>query len=320
MRVNVLRSLAAVVAALALILVGMPANANPGPPGPTPRVGPNTDLVMTGTGPGQGVSGGDRTDRHQLRPAGRLSGAIPGGFETLNEGFAGIILAQAVPSGDTLTMYCIDIRTLPIRVSDMSTAPGTPPTCLTSATSPTAERLLPDHRSPAARAERQRSAPPRCRRRSGSSPTSTCSRRQTRSVPFTAGIVADATRARPAAGAAAARPEDRPDDPSRAGRRPARPVTVAPPTPAQSVTVTATGATMYSDAAGTTPIATRRHRPVGPTDMAASRPAPGRHCHSVRDRASPPCPPATSTSTTSNTDGCQRRPATHPCRNRRRSS
>ena len=38
-------------------LFGVPAQATPGPIGATPRTGPNTDLVMTGTGPGQGVTG-----------------------------------------------------------------------------------------------------------------------------------------------------------------------------------------------------------------------------------------------------------------------
>ena len=36
---------------------------------------------------------------------------IPAGFETLNEGFAGVITAQAQGNGDTLSMYCIDILT-----------------------------------------------------------------------------------------------------------------------------------------------------------------------------------------------------------------
>jgi hypothetical protein len=113
MRVNVLRSLAAVVAALALILVGMPANANPGPPGPTPRVGPNTDLEMTGTGAGQGVSGGIApVGDTAFNPLEGYPATIPSGFEPLNEGFAGIITAKAVPSGENLKMYCIDIRTL----------------------------------------------------------------------------------------------------------------------------------------------------------------------------------------------------------------
>ena len=36
---------------------------------------------------------------------------IPAGFQTLNEGFAGVITARAQGNGDTLSMYCIDIRT-----------------------------------------------------------------------------------------------------------------------------------------------------------------------------------------------------------------
>ena len=97
-----------------MLLMALPAGANPGDPpvGIEPRIGPNTDLVMTGTGPGQGVSG-------YIAPAGDtafdpLNGypdTIPDGFEPLNEGFAGIIKAQAVDTGEVLNMYCIDIRT-----------------------------------------------------------------------------------------------------------------------------------------------------------------------------------------------------------------
>ena len=61
------RGLLMVLATIGLLLVWVtPASAVPGPPRATPRTGPNTDLIMTGTGPGQGVTGSDRAGRHIL--------------------------------------------------------------------------------------------------------------------------------------------------------------------------------------------------------------------------------------------------------------
>ncbi|MET1005305.1 MAG: thioester domain-containing protein, partial [Propionibacteriaceae bacterium] len=99
-----------VVAGLLLLLHGS-AQAVPRAPGPTPRTSGNTDLVMTGTGPGQGVTGsigpvGSASDPSQNYPS-----TIPGGFTRLDEGFAGIIRARSVETSETLSMYCIDIRT-----------------------------------------------------------------------------------------------------------------------------------------------------------------------------------------------------------------
>ena len=74
---TLVRRLLVLVAALALLaLFCVPAGAVPRPPGATPRTGPNTDLVMTGTGPGQGVTGGigpvggdfDPTDGYPASP------------------------------------------------------------------------------------------------------------------------------------------------------------------------------------------------------------------------------------------------------------
>lgn len=83
------------------------------PIGAVPRQGANTDLVMSGTGPGQSVSGaiapvGDTT----FNPLNGYPSAPPAGFETLNEGFAGVIHGTTVPGGQQLLLYCIDIRTL----------------------------------------------------------------------------------------------------------------------------------------------------------------------------------------------------------------
>jgi hypothetical protein len=106
------RTVVVVVATLALLLLALPAGANPGSPGPLPRTGANTDLVMTGTGPGQGVSGGIApAGDTAFDPLGGYPSTIPAGFEPLNEGFAGVITAQAQLSGEQLEMFCIDIRT-----------------------------------------------------------------------------------------------------------------------------------------------------------------------------------------------------------------
>ena len=100
----------AVVMMLAM-LSAAPAFAVPGPVGSPPMTRDNTDLVMTGTGAGQGVSGGIAPIGSSFDPLGGYPSDIPAGFEPLNEGFAGIITAKSQTTGDTLLMYCIDIRT-----------------------------------------------------------------------------------------------------------------------------------------------------------------------------------------------------------------
>ena len=102
------------VAACVLLLLAIwaaPAQAVPGPVGPTPRTGPNTDIVMSGTGPGQGVTGSIAPAGSDFDPTAGYPAAIPAGFTRMDEGFAGIITAQSQLSGETLDMYCIDIRT-----------------------------------------------------------------------------------------------------------------------------------------------------------------------------------------------------------------
>ena len=101
------------VAACVLLLLAIwaaPAQAVPGPVGPTPRTGPNTDIVMSGTGPGQGVTGAYGPADFDPT-AGGYPASPPAGFTPLNEGFAGIITARSETSGETLSMYCIDLRT-----------------------------------------------------------------------------------------------------------------------------------------------------------------------------------------------------------------
>ena len=106
------RRLLVLAAALALlVLFCVPADGVPRPPGATPRTGPNTDLVMTGTGPGQGVTGGIGPVGGDFDPTDGYPASPPDGFSPLNEGFAGVITAQSVSTGETLNMFCIDIRT-----------------------------------------------------------------------------------------------------------------------------------------------------------------------------------------------------------------
>ena len=105
------RALVVALAALLPVLLTPSAFAIPGDPGVTPRTGANTQLVMTGTGPGQGVSGGIAPAGSSFDPLAGYPADIPADFTPLNEGFAGVITAQAQGNGDTLSMYCIDILT-----------------------------------------------------------------------------------------------------------------------------------------------------------------------------------------------------------------
>jgi TQXA domain-containing protein len=104
----VLAGLAAVLLAFVISLAPAgPAGAviDPTLPAP-PRAGVPSEIVLSGLGPGHGVNG-------LIGPVGSVSDpavAYPPptvGFTTLNEGFAGIILANP----GSLQMYCINIRT-----------------------------------------------------------------------------------------------------------------------------------------------------------------------------------------------------------------
>ena len=70
---------------------------------------------MSGTGPGQGVTGFIADEQQSLRPGRRR--AIPPsnpttGFTPKDEGFAGVIHGPPTDGGATLNLYCIDINTL----------------------------------------------------------------------------------------------------------------------------------------------------------------------------------------------------------------
>ncbi len=256
------RALVVIVVALLPALLATPGFAVPGDPRNTPRTGPNTQLVMTGTGPGQGVSGGIAPIGSSFDPLAGYPADIPAGFETLNEGFAGVILAQAQGNGDTLSMYCIDIRT--------STYPGIGYENGTWDASNVPNvgyvaRLLngyyPITGEPA--------AAPNVNARAAAVQAAiwffTDKYVLAPADPvrdLAAGIVADVI---------AQGPLVQPPPPNlvidpRSDRGPADavlgPFTVTGDS-GQSVTVAATGASMYSDAAGTTPIATNATVPVG---------------------------------------------------------
>ncbi|WP_152223525.1 thioester domain-containing protein [Arthrobacter gandavensis] len=65
---------------------------------------------MTGTGPGTAVTGGLPPIGTAFDPTTGYQGDVPAGYETANEGFAGII-TTVDQAGNTQQMYCIDIRT-----------------------------------------------------------------------------------------------------------------------------------------------------------------------------------------------------------------
>jgi hypothetical protein len=100
-----------------LLLEAAPAGAvfRPGtrPARPTTRV--NTEMVMSGVGPGTAVNGFINTDPlfdpvHTAYPNALTP---PAGFSTHDAGFAGIIHGTPVPNpnNETLRLYCIDILT-----------------------------------------------------------------------------------------------------------------------------------------------------------------------------------------------------------------
>lgn len=108
------RLLAGLVAAGAIIvgaaLTAAPASAIPGAPGPGPRIGPNTEITMTGTAEGQAVMGGLPVDGSTSDPGVAYPAAPPDDFTPYDAGFAGIITAEGT-DGSSLRLYCIDIHT-----------------------------------------------------------------------------------------------------------------------------------------------------------------------------------------------------------------
>jgi Thioester domain len=81
---------------------------------PREGVGTNTDLVMSGTGPGQGVTGfiANADDPFDPVAEGYPASNPTTGFTPLSEGFAGIIHAHPAEATEPVfSLYCIDILT-----------------------------------------------------------------------------------------------------------------------------------------------------------------------------------------------------------------
>jgi hypothetical protein len=76
------------------------------------RSGSNTQLKLTGTGPGQGVTGYIANPSSTFDPTmAPYPSSPPADFSPKDEGFAGVIYAQPPSGGTTETLYCIDINT-----------------------------------------------------------------------------------------------------------------------------------------------------------------------------------------------------------------
>jgi Domain of unknown function (DUF5979)/Thioester domain len=102
-----------VVTIVAVLALTTSASAVWTPGGLRSGTGGATELIMRGTGPGQGVTGFIAKTDNPFDPLTGYPATDPTtGFDVLNEGFAGIITASPPSGGNTLQMYCIDIRTL----------------------------------------------------------------------------------------------------------------------------------------------------------------------------------------------------------------
>ncbi len=101
------------VALVALIAQAAPAGAVFRTPGPPAQRAEDSQLVMTGTGPGQGVAGYVADATFPFDPVAEPypPGNPTTGFTPLNEPFAGIIHAEPPGGGAQHSLYCIDILT-----------------------------------------------------------------------------------------------------------------------------------------------------------------------------------------------------------------
>src|SRR5262245_26164035 len=104
-----------VVAAVLMVLAAGPASATVVDPTPSgsARLGSNTELRLSGRGPGSSVTGFIADKGTTFDPTQGYPPSNPGaGWTPKDEGFAGIIHAEPVPpDGSQLSMYCIDILT-----------------------------------------------------------------------------------------------------------------------------------------------------------------------------------------------------------------
>ena len=109
-------ALSMIAAAAIAVLAAPPALAVPVPilPGASPSAGSPTQMVMSGTGSGQGVTGFIADAGNSFDPVteGYPTGNPTTGFSPKNEGFAGIIFGTATDGSNTqLSLYCFDINT-----------------------------------------------------------------------------------------------------------------------------------------------------------------------------------------------------------------
>jgi hypothetical protein len=97
-----------------MLLAAGPASATVVDPTPldSARLGSNTELRLSGLGPGTSVTGFIANASTPFDPTTGYPTTNPGtGWTPKNEGFAGVIHATPVGGGATLSMYCIDILT-----------------------------------------------------------------------------------------------------------------------------------------------------------------------------------------------------------------
>lgn len=81
------------------------------PVGVIPRAGAEAELVITGVGAGQNVNGSTPAAGTTFNPLNGYPATTPTGFTPVPQRFLGVITADTIPDGETLFTYCIDIRT-----------------------------------------------------------------------------------------------------------------------------------------------------------------------------------------------------------------
>ena len=104
-------TVATMVVGVGLLVTGSSAGAiipDPIPRGSAPA---DAELVLSGTGPGTGVTGSVAPPGFDPVAAGYPAAGPPPGSIPANQSFAGIIEGQVPSTGATLNMYCIDILT-----------------------------------------------------------------------------------------------------------------------------------------------------------------------------------------------------------------
>ena len=98
-----------------VVLLGGPSQAGvvPVPRGTVPTAGTNTDMVLSGLGPGRAIPGfiADPTNPFDPVLNGYPTSNPTTGFSVKNEGFAGVIFGRPTDGSATLSLYCFDINT-----------------------------------------------------------------------------------------------------------------------------------------------------------------------------------------------------------------